>query len=86
MGKAITPAVNEPRADSTEPLRATGRLTAAGALVYVLAVRYLRLDPEVAFGAAAVLGPILTAEIGRRFVYAPATVARLLGAAGQGRR
>lgn len=73
-----------PAPDSKEPARAAGAMTAAGALVYILAMRYFDVDPEVAFGLGMILGPIITAEATRLFAYAPATVARLLAAARSG--
>lgn len=75
---------HRPDPDSREPARASGAVVAAGGLVYVLAVRLLDLDPEVALGLATILGPILAAEGARWLAYAPATVSRLLAAARDG--
>lgn len=80
--KAITP-----NPDSTNPVRAAGWMTALVSLVVTeLGVRYLSWEPDFALRAGTLFGPIFAAEIGRRFAYAPATVARLLAVQGTGDR
>lgn len=72
--------VTKPDPASTNPALATGGMTAVGALVALLVMRYLGADPEVAFGIGMVAGPVITAALIRLRVYSPATVARLLAA------
>lgn len=74
----------KPHPDSKEPALAAGGLTAGGALVYVLIVRYFDADPEVALGLGMILGPIVSATATRLIAYAPATVESLLAAARSG--
>lgn len=72
-----------PRPESREPVRATGAVTAVGLLLAALGVRYLGMDPEIAFGVGMVLGPIITAELGRLQVFSQATVARFQSVRGE---
>lgn len=69
-------------APAAEPLRAVGTGTGAVAAVLALFVAFgghLTQDQTTAIlGAAAVLGPLVVAEVGRLRVYSPATVRRML--------
>lgn len=68
--------------DSTEPLVTVGSLTAAATALLALLVAFgldLSADQQSAIlGVVAVVAPIVVAVVGRRRVYSPATVARLL--------
>lgn len=71
-----------PDPDSTEPLVTVGSLTAAATALLALLVAIgldLSADQQSAIlGVVAVVAPIVVAVVGRRRVYSPATVARLL--------
>ncbi|MEV4271919.1 hypothetical protein [Micromonospora aurantiaca (nom. illeg.)] len=74
--------VYEPDAESTEPLFTVGTITAAVTAVLALLVAFgLDLSDgqkQAILGAVAVAAPFIVAAWGRRRVYAPATVAKLL--------
>ena len=71
-----------PDSDSTEPLVTVGTITAAVTAVIGLLVAFgldLSADQRTAvLGVVAVIAPFVVTFWGRRQVYAPATVARLL--------
>jgi hypothetical protein len=58
-----------------EPVRGTGWVTAAAAVLTVLGVKLAGLDAGTAAMVAAGLAPVVVGEIGRRFAFSPATVA-----------
>lgn len=72
----------EPNTDSSEPLVTVGTITAAVTAVLGVLVAFgldLSDDQKTAvLGVVAVVAPFVVAFWGRRQVYAPATVARLL--------
>lgn len=71
-----------PDETSTEPLFSVGTITAAGAALLGLVAAFglnLSDDQQAAvLGVLGVVAPIVVALWGRRKVYAPATVAKLL--------
>lgn len=74
--------VYEPDAESTEPLFTVGTITAAVTAVLALLVAFgLDLSDgqkQAILGVVAVAAPFIVTAWGRRRVYAPATVAKLL--------
>lgn len=72
----------QPNEGSTEPLWSVSSLTAAATALIALVVSFglpITADQQTAIlGVVAVVAPIVVAVAGRRKVYAPATVARLL--------
>lgn len=83
---ASQPVVYELEPDSHEPLVTVGSVTAAGAAVLALVAAFgLHVsDGQQAaiLGVLSVVAPIVVALWGRRKVYSPATVARLLAPRG----
>ena len=79
------PAPPDPNTASTEPLLSVGTITAVATAVLSLLVLFgLHLSPATQgtiLTAIGVIAPVVVALWGRRKVYAPATVARLLAAA-----
>ena len=71
-----------PDEESTQPLLSVGTITAAGTAVLALVAAFglnLTDDQQAAvLGVLGVAAPIVVALWGRRKVYAPATVAKLL--------
>ncbi len=71
-----------PDPTSGEPLLSVGAITAAATAVVALLVAVgLPISGELRaaiLGLVAVVAPLVVARVGRRRVYAPATVARLL--------
>lgn len=57
-----------------EPVRGTGWVAALTAVLTLLGVRLAGFDPDTAAMVAAGLAPVIAAEVGRRFVFSPATV------------
>lgn len=82
---APTPVPPDPNTSSTEPLISVGTITAAATAVIALLVTVglpISGGQQAAIlTAIGVLAPVVVAVWGRRRVYAPATVARLLAAA-----
>lgn len=72
----------EPNESSTEPLFTVGTVTAVAAAVLALVAAFgldLSEDQKTAvLGVVAVAAPFVVAWLGRRRVYSPATVAKLL--------
>jgi len=72
----------EPDETSSEPLFSVGTITAAATAVIAALVAFglpVTDDQQAAIlGVVGVIAPIVVAVWGRRRVYAPATVARLL--------
>ncbi|MFI7072034.1 hypothetical protein [Micromonospora sediminicola] len=72
----------EPDETATEPLLTVGTITAAVTAALALLVAFgLELSDgqkQAVLGAVAVAAPFIVAAWGRRKVYAPATVAKLL--------
>jgi hypothetical protein len=79
------PAAPDPNTSSTEPLVTVATITALAAAALGLAVTFgLHLAPDqqaAVLGVVGVLAPVVVAVWGRRRVYSPATVVRLLAAA-----
>jgi hypothetical protein len=71
-----------PDETKTEPLVSVGTITAAGAALLALVAAFgLRLNDDqqaAVLGILAVVAPIIVAWWGRRKVYSPSTVAKLL--------
>ena len=78
----MTPNPYSPDETSTEPLFTVGSVTAAAAAALALIAAFgldLTEDQKTAvLGIVAVAAPFIVAWIGRRRVYSPATVAKLL--------
>lgn len=72
----------DPNADSSEPLISVGTITAAATAVIGLLVAFgldlSDVQEKAVLGVVGVLAPVVVMVWGRRKVYAPATVARLL--------
>lgn len=80
----MTDTTHQPDPTSAQPLLSVGTITAVGsALIAALVAFGLKISDDQQSAVLAVIGvlaPIVVALWGRRKVYAPATVARLLAA------
>lgn len=89
MTTSTEPAEHTPDPTSTNPLISVGTITAVGSAVLAAAVAFgLHIGDDQQSAILAVIGvlaPIVVALWGRRKVYAPATVHRLLAARGRPR-